>query len=718
MNPIRFFAQYRNSARTPSRAFGARALQFVLMVCAVALVACEPQTDRARANQLVDYYLHIEQAPGAAPLTVEDIKAVLLLPKAAQPASTGPNGPKAAEPAHFSEIPLHIAALEAGEGGRYRLQLNEAPRVDGLLRIRQTIGAPTDASKTPANKTATPNLGAIELQALLLETGGPKYPIQINQTTTAATRMYLAQVLAQRGYGRVDVEQINTLISVVANHLATLDVPTKLSVPQQIDWYAERAEKSCTLRFSRMSGSVECATFTLGGEVRGLVGQLSLVVNQGDPLTITENGSFLFPAGLVNRTRYDVTVREQPAGQTCTVKYGSGRIHAQSVDGILVKCDDNYYPIGGLAEGIRGPVNLQLNGTKETLTIQRDGSFNFLTKLKHGEAYDVKISRNPPEVTCSLGRGVGYLLDTISDVALNCMPLLFQVGGEATGVRPGLILKVNDAEELPIQQDGPFMFATDFEAKASYRAVIQQQPPGQRCRLEKAQGVVGLDDVKTMQIRCTTFQYALGGNATGIRAPITLQLNDQETLNVRANGKFRFRTSLSHGSAYKVEISAVPEGMRCDFRNEESDAPAEGEITGNITQLNVHCQRLRYRISGSASGLKGLLVLALNGSKEQLSLSKNGKFTFETAVFTGERYQITVAKQPEGQLCEIKKGAGEIKAASVGGVRVSCEDLPPPEAPAPRQPAAPMPAASEQSNSVPLKRADQILRIPLVVVPG
>lgn len=51
---------------------------------------------------------------------------------------------------------------------------------------------------------------------------------------------------------------------------------------------------------------------------------LVLQTNSGDELVVAENGTHYFGAEVLPNDKYAITVKEQPAGEVCTVKDGSG----------------------------------------------------------------------------------------------------------------------------------------------------------------------------------------------------------------------------------------------------------------------------------------------------------------------------------------------------------------------------------------------------------
>src|SRR6516162_2831991 len=73
-------------------------------------------------------------------------------------------------------------------------------------------------------------------------------------------------------------------------------------------------------------GSGSSATYSVGGSVSGLSGTVVLQNNGGDTLSVSANGSFTFATALVGGTAYNVTVKTNPTGQTCSVSNGTGTI--------------------------------------------------------------------------------------------------------------------------------------------------------------------------------------------------------------------------------------------------------------------------------------------------------------------------------------------------------------------------------------------------------
>jgi hypothetical protein len=75
--------------------------------------------------------------------------------------------------------------------------------------------------------------------------------------------------------------------------------------------------------------------------VSGLSGTVVLHDNGGDDLSVTANGSFTFATSVPDGTGYNVTVKTNPAGQSCTVSNGSGTVASANVTNVAVSCTAN-----------------------------------------------------------------------------------------------------------------------------------------------------------------------------------------------------------------------------------------------------------------------------------------------------------------------------------------------------------------------------------------
>ena len=258
------------------------------------------------------------------------------------------------------------------------------------------------------------------------------------------------------------------------------------------------------------------ASYTIGGTVSGLSGTVVLQDNGGDNLTVTANGSFAFPAQLASGAAYAVTVKTQPSGQTCTVSSGTGTVGSANITNVAVTCTTSppvTYSVGGTVSGLSGTVMLQDNGG-DNLTVTANGSFAFATQLASGAAYAATVLTQPSGQTCTVSSGTGTVGSAnITNIAVTCTtnpPVTYSVGGTVSGLTGTLVLQDNGGDNLSVQANGSFAFATQLASGRAYAATVLTQPSGQTCAVSSGTGTVGSANITNIAVTCTTS----GGSGT------------------------------------------------------------------------------------------------------------------------------------------------------------------------------------------------------------
>jgi 6-phosphogluconolactonase (cycloisomerase 2 family) len=179
-------------------------------------------------------------------------------------------------------------------------------------------------------------------------------------------------------------------------------------------------------------GTMATASFTVGGKVSGLLTGNSVVLldNGGNATTVGGNVPFTFSSAVTNAAGYAVTVKTQPAGQTCAVTNGSGTISGANVTNVAVTCSDNNYNVAVTVTGLLGATSmvLQDNGA-DNLTIAANGTVNFNKPAASGSRYAVTVLTQPAGQNCMVAGGSGSIVAANVSVSVAC--------SKATTVRYG-----------------------------------------------------------------------------------------------------------------------------------------------------------------------------------------------------------------------------------------------------------------------------------------
>jgi 6-phosphogluconolactonase (cycloisomerase 2 family) len=166
-------------------------------------------------------------------------------------------------------------------------------------------------------------------------------------------------------------------------------------------------------------------------------------------------------------------------------------------------------------------------------------------------------------------------------------------------------------------------------------------------------------------------QYTIGGAVTGLSGTgLVLQDNGGDNLSVSQSGNFTFATKVNSGGAYAVTVMTQPTGQTCTVAN------GSGTATANVTNVAVSCAATaaNVTIGGTVSGMAGTGLTLQDNGGDDLKITQNGAFTFQTALASGTAYTVTVSAQPSApsQTCTLTNATGTTASANITNVTVAC----------------------------------------------
>jgi len=342
----------------------------------------------------------------------------------------------------------------------------------------------------------------------------------------------------------------------------------------------------------------EACLLTLGGSLTGLAAGNSVTLqnNAGNDLIRNADGSFTFAGNVEPGDGYEVSVSQQPIStpQLCTVADGAGIVGADDVTSVQVTCV-NVYQIGGTLNGLAGGATVTLqNNNGDDLLLNADGAFSFATLMADGDGYEVTVSVQPssPDQLCSVTNGSGTVSSAdISDISVDCVSL-YSIGGNLTGLAAGssVTLQNNGSDDLTLNADGNFTFATKLLDGSGFLVTVDVQPdsPSQTCSVSGGDGTLSGADVGDVAITCVINSFDVGGQASGLLAgeSVQLNINGSESLVVSNNGPFAFPTQLLDGAPFNVEIlsASLDPGRVCRLQN------AIGSVDGaDVDTIELEC---------------------------------------------------------------------------------------------------------------------------------
>ena len=295
----------------------------------------------------------------------------------------------------------------------------------------------------------------------------------------------------------------------------------------------------------------------------GLSGTVVLQDNGGDDLSVSGNGAFTFATRLATGAAYNVTVKTNPTGQTCSVSGGTGtvglrerhqrrgHVHHEHLLGSV-----------GTVSGLSGTVVLQDNGGDD-LSVSSNGGFTFATQLATGAAYNVTVKTNPSRPDLQrVGRHRHGRLGERHHVAVTCTTNTYSVGGTVSGLSGTVVLQDNGGDDLSVSAR-----LARSRSRLSWRPALPITSPSRPTRRARpapspaARARSRSANVTNVAVTCTTTTYSVGGTVSGLSGTVVLQDNGGDDLSVSSNGAFTFATRLAGGAAYNVTVKTNPSGQ-------------------------------------------------------------------------------------------------------------------------------------------------------------
>ncbi len=183
----------------------------------------------------------------------------------------------------------------------------------------------------------------------------------------------------------------------------------------------------------RLSGLivVQKPRHAIGGTISGLSGTVVLQNNGINDLSISANGLFTFTRPIIKGASYNITVSEQPGGQTCIVTNGTGIIGRSKVGNVSVSCSVALVSITVTPSNSHLPSNIN-----EQFTATGHYADSSTADITISVAWD--ISDQAVAVINSTGLATGIA------------PGIVQVGATLNGVLGTTTLTVTDATLVSI----------------------------------------------------------------------------------------------------------------------------------------------------------------------------------------------------------------------------------------------------------------------------
>jgi len=276
--------------------------------------------------------------------------------------------------------------------------------------------------------------------------------------------------------------------------------------------------------------TVACAatTYTIGGTLSGLTTGTIVLSDNGtfDTLSLSANGGFTFAKSISAGGTYAVTIKTQPAGQTCLVTNGSGTANA-NVTNVAVNC------------GATTPLTVSVTAsglTSGTLVVQDDQSAQlsfttnntpqtFSNTYASGATYTVTVLTQPTGQTCTLSANSTGVITANVTVTATCSATgsTVTIGGtlydlSANVASTGVVLQDNNTDNLTLTTNGTFTFATAIANGATYSVTVFTQPtkPDQNCTVSNGTGTATANVTDVVVVCISEWTWINGADVVAV----------------------------------------------------------------------------------------------------------------------------------------------------------------------------------------------------------
>lgn len=380
-------------------------------------------------------------------------------------------------------------------------------------------------------------------------------------------------------------------------------------------------------------------TYTIGVTVSGLSGAgLVLQNNAGDNLAVSASGGVSFATTLGNGVSYNVSVLTQPSAptQTCSVTNGSGTVASANITTVTVSCVTNAYSVGGNVSGLSGSGLVLQNNSGGNLAISANGSYTIAGSVLSGTLYSVSVLTQPssPTQTCTVGNASGTVGGAnVTNINVTCVTNTYTISGSVSGLSGTGMTLQNSGNNLVINTNGSFTFATPVASGATYTVTTNIQPstPAQTCTVTNGSGTVTNANITNVTVTCSPWTKQLGSTVIDAGRAVTADASGNVIVAGYTKGNFDGHVSSGGDDAVIVKYAAnANKSWSLQFGSSSEDH-ANGVAVDSSGNIYVTGYTNGVLDGGSALGFYDIFVAKYNATGTRQWIHQLGTTATETA---------------------------------------------------------------------------------------
>src|SRR5579863_197766 len=387
------------------------------------------------------------------------------------------------------------------------------------------------------------------------------------------------------------------------------------------------AGQTCTLSSnfkgtitSNITVTATCTTnstkFSISVAVTGLTGTLVMQDDKNSTLSFTTNTTKTFANKYSSGASYTVSVKTQPAGQTCTLSSNASGTITSNIT-VTATCTTNSTndTISVAVTGLTGTLVVQ-DSKGDGLTFTSNSTQTFATSYTSGSTYSVTVQTQPAGQTCTLsGNASGTITSNIT-VTATCVSN-YTISVAVTGLTGTLVMQDSKSDSLTFTTNSTQTFATTYASGSTYSVTVQTQPAGETCTLSSnASGTITANVTVTATCSTSGSGLTLSVAVTGLSGTVVMQDDQGDTLTFTSNGTKTFSKTYTSGASYTVYVTSQPSAEAC------IPTYSKATITSNTT-ISAACATGSTRQLGTVSGVSSISCQGSikNGVCQQMTVS-------------------------------------------------------------------------------------------------
>ncbi len=171
---------------------------------------------------------------------------------------------------------------------------------------------------------------------------------------------------------------------------------------------------------------INTPTYSISGSISGAKGNVDWNLASNGTIINTGShnaGNVNFSAAIALGSAYELSIINQPSGQTCTINNATGTI-SNNVNDVEIVCSDlsTARTINGNISGATGNLSweLLLNGISTKTGEASNGAITFIDNADPNDYYFIKVTVAPTGHWCEVFNAVGQLTKTNTEVPIIC----------------------------------------------------------------------------------------------------------------------------------------------------------------------------------------------------------------------------------------------------------------------------------------------------------